>query len=136
MERMATDLASTEEYSNNNHPFGGNESREMKKENVLIILCGLSVSSGLAAWALDAGFGFAYACIGALVFYVISLCGRADQITLATQSLDEAKLMMEDKPGTWHLVAVSGRCVVAYRSERQALDSMGRDGIGYAVVGA
>lgn len=105
----------------------------MKKENTFLILAALAIGSSVAALVIDDHFSVAFGCIAVFVGYCMSLCGRGRMITLPTQSLDDAGRMMSGQSGRWHLVAVPGHCVVAYRSEAEALDVMSKDAVGYAV---
>lgn len=107
----------------------------MNKSSVFLALSGLTIASSFAALVIDDGFGVAYGIAAITAGYALSMCHGGRQITLATQNLDDACRMMDSETGRWHLVAVPGHCVVAYRSAEKALDAMGHDGIGYAVVG-
>lgn len=107
----------------------------MKQETVFLTIGGFAIGASLVAIAMDSGYGFAYGSLLVFGGYALSLCGGDKTITLPTQSLDEARELMKDAKERWHLVAVTGHCVVAYRSEQKAFDALGRDGIGYAVVG-
>jgi hypothetical protein len=105
----------------------------MKKENTFLILACLAIGSSVAALVIDDHFSVAFGCIAVFIGYCMSLCGRGRMITLPTQCLDDAGRMMSGQSGRWHLVAVPGRCVVAYQSSAQALDALSSDAVGYAV---
>lgn len=107
----------------------------MNKETIVLILVAITFISCIVAQILGDWFSVPYALAGISFGYGMSLCQGGKQITLPTQSLDEARELMKDAKERWHLVAVTGHCVVAYRSEQKAFDALGRDGIGYAVVG-
>lgn len=105
----------------------------MNKSSVFLALSGLTIASSFAALVIDDGFGVAYGIAAITAGYALSLCQGGKQITLATQNLDDACRMMGSESGRWHLVAVAGHCVVAFRSETEALDVMSKDAVGYAV---
>ncbi len=107
----------------------------MKKETILITLTATACASGMFALYIDGAYALPFLCFAVLFAFIVSLCEGDKTITLPTQCLDEACKMMEHEKGQWHLVAVAGHCVVAYRSKQKALDAMGRDGVGYALVG-
>ncbi len=105
----------------------------MKKEDTFLILAVLAIGSSVAALVIDSGFSVAFGCIAVFIGYCMSLCGHGRTMTLPTQCLDEAAKLMSAESGRWHLVAVPGHCVVAYRSAATALDALSSDAIGYAV---
>lgn len=108
---------------------------EMNKSNILLILTILTAASAIGASIADDFFCIPYGFFLILIGYGISLCGGDKTITLATQNLDEACTIMANEPGRWHLVAVHGHNVVAYRSADKAMDAMTDEAVGYAVVG-
>lgn len=106
----------------------------MTKSSIFLTLSGLTIGSSFAALVIDSGFSVAYGIAAITAGYALSLCQGGRQITLPTQNLDDACRMMDSESGRWHLVAVPGHCVVAYRSADKAMDAMSADAVGYAVV--
>lgn len=106
----------------------------MNKSSVFLALSGLTIASSFSALVIDDGFSVAYGIAAITAGYALSLCQGGKQITLPTQNLDDACRMMDSESGRWHLVAVPGHCVRAYRSSERAMDAMAADAVGYAVV--